>query len=140
MNLGELEQSTWDKIVDWFKELLESVGFENLTKEDIESMLKASYANLAKGENGNAEIKDRAMFRKTSIQIENLFDQAVTGDLTGKPVSIGKLTKAGKEYLETISGLKLKEDVDFVLNPSDLLHIITTITEKTRRTRVIIYL
>ena len=62
MNLGELEQSTWDKIVDWFKELLEKAGFENLTKEDIESMLKASYANLAKGEN-DAQIKDRTMFR-----------------------------------------------------------------------------
>ena len=46
----------------------------------------------------DAQIKDRTMFSKTSIQIENLFDQAVTGDLTGKPVSIGKLTKAGKEY------------------------------------------
>lgn len=46
MNLNELEQSTWEKIVDWFKELLENIGFENLTKEDIESMLKASYANL----------------------------------------------------------------------------------------------
>lgn len=62
MNLGELEQSTWEKIVDWFKELLENIGFENLTKEDIESMLKASYANLAKGEN-DAQIKDRTMFR-----------------------------------------------------------------------------
>ena len=57
MNLNELEQSTWEKIVDWFKELLENIGFENLTKEDIESMLKASYANLRSTEQG-AQSKD----------------------------------------------------------------------------------
>ena len=71
----------------------------------------------------DAKIEGHTRFRKVSKQIEKLFDQAVAGDLTGKPVSIGKLTKAGKEYLEKISGLTLKDDVDFVLNPSDLVHI-----------------
>ncbi len=80
MNLGELEQSTWEKIVDWFKELLENIGFENLTKEDVESMLKASYANLAKGEN-DAEIKDKTMFRikevndKFNSELESLNEE-----------------------------------------------------------------
>jgi hypothetical protein len=79
MDLNELERSTWEKIVDWFKGLLENIGFENLTKEDIESMLKASYANLAKGENGDAEIKDRTMFRisRTSQEFDATQAEAV---------------------------------------------------------------
>lgn len=61
-----------------------------------------------------AEVKDH---------IEDIFNDAVAGRLTGKPVPIGKLTTEGKAYLENISGLKLKDDIDFVLNPSDLVHI-----------------
>lgn len=66
---------------------------------------------------------EQLMFRKVSEQIEDMFDSAISGDLKGKPISIGKLTVEGKEYLEFISGLTLKNDVDFVLNPSDLVHI-----------------
>lgn len=62
--------------------------------------------------------------RKTMAdRIEESFDAAVAGELTGKPVEIGRLTKEGREYLEKLSGLKLKETVSFVLNPSDLAHI-----------------
>lgn len=70
-----------------------------------------------------AEVEEQVMFRKVSEQIEDMFDSAISGDLKGKPISIGKLTVEGKEYLELISGLTLKNDVDFVLNPSDLVHI-----------------
>ena len=56
-------------------------------------------------------------------QIEHLFNEAVAGKLDGKPISIGTLTSEGKKYLEEISGLKLRDKVDFVLNPSDLRHI-----------------
>ena len=56
-------------------------------------------------------------------QIEHLFNEAVAGKLDGKPISIGTLTSEGKKYLEQISGLKLRDKVDFVLNPSDLRHI-----------------
>ncbi len=70
-----------------------------------------------------AEVEEQVMFRKVSEQIEDMFDSAISGDLKGKPISIGKLTVEGKEYLEFISGLTLKNDVDFVLNPSDLVHI-----------------
>lgn len=62
------------------------------------------------------------MFRKGE-QIKDMFDKAIAGNLTGKPISIGRLTAEGKTYLENISGLQLKDDIDFVLNPSDLVHI-----------------
>ena len=69
-----------------------------------------------------AEKRERRKER-TADRIEELFDQAVKGDLTGKPVEVGKLTPEGKEYLEKLSGVKLKDEVSFVLNPSDLAHI-----------------
>lgn len=56
-------------------------------------------------------------------KIENLFTEAITGNLKGKPVEIGRLTGEGREYLEKLSGLSFKEKVSFVLNPSDLMHI-----------------
>lgn len=84
MNLGELEQSTWDKIVNWLKELLENIGFENLTKEDIESMLKASYSNLraesGKGKTGSTEndFRARMTFHGSGAQFDR-FDHAFMG-------------------------------------------------------------
>lgn len=56
-------------------------------------------------------------------RIEKLFEEAVAGNLKGKPVEIGRLTEAGRDYLEKLSGLSFKENVSFVLNPSDLMHI-----------------
>ncbi len=75
MNLGELEQSTWEKIVDWFKELLENIGFENLTKDDIESMLKASYSNL-RAESGIRFRKKDSERRQEKNRINNAIDTA----------------------------------------------------------------
>ena len=105
-------------------EFLNSMGFVGI-KYPVGSLsgVKSDASNYVIFNEEDAKIEGHIMFRKVSKQIENLFDQAVAGDLTGKPVSIGKLTKAGKEYLEKISGLTLKDDVDFVLNPSDLVHI-----------------
>ena len=56
-------------------------------------------------------------------RIEALFNQAISGEFKDKPISIGRLTDAGKAYLERISGVSFKDKVDFVLNPSDLVHI-----------------
>ncbi len=56
-------------------------------------------------------------------EIETLFNQAISGVFKGKPISIGTLTQEGKSYLENISGITFKDRVDFVLNPSDLVHI-----------------
>ena len=70
-------------------------------------------------DDGGAKFRDGDVREK----IADLFMQAVSGKLKGKPVSIGRLTQAGKEYHEQMSGLKFKDYVDFVLNPSDLAHI-----------------
>lgn len=56
-------------------------------------------------------------------KIEESFNAAVSGELRGKPIEIGVLTKEGRDYLEKLSGMKMKERVSFVLNPSDLVHI-----------------
>lgn len=56
-------------------------------------------------------------------RVTELFEKAKTGEFVGKPASIGRLSAGGKAYLEKLSGLKFKEFVDFVLNPSDLNHI-----------------
>ena len=55
--------------------------------------------------------------------IETLFYKALSGEFKGKPISIGRLTDAGKAYLEQVPGITFKNHVDFVLNPSDLVHI-----------------
>ena len=56
-------------------------------------------------------------------RVTELFEKAKTGEFVGKPASIGRLSADGKAYLEKLSGLKFKDFVDFVLNPSDLNHI-----------------
>lgn len=61
--------------------------------------------------------------KTTADRIEEAFDAAVSGDLKGKPLEVGKLTQEGRAYLEKLSGEKMKENVSFVLNPSDLVHI-----------------
>ena len=55
--------------------------------------------------------------------ILDYFHKAARGEVSGHGKSIGKLTKEGKVFLEQVSGLTLKDDIDFVLNPSDLRHI-----------------
>ena len=69
--------------------------------------------------------EEREAVRKEAVadRIEELFNQAVSGDLKGKPVEVGRLTEAGRMYLEKLSGIEMKEDVSFVLNPSDLVHM-----------------
>lgn len=65
----------------------------------------------------------RYRLEETGDRIEKLFEDAIAGNLKGKPVEIGRLTEEGRDYLERLSGLSFKEDISFVLNPSDLLHI-----------------
>ena len=56
-------------------------------------------------------------------KVVELFNKAKSGEFNGKPQSIGTLTQEGKKFLEELSGLKMKDKIDFVLNPSDLKHI-----------------
>ena len=69
--------------------------------------------------------KDEVLADWASIKerIGELFDDAISGKWKGKPVSVGSITSEGKAFLESLSGSKMKDSVDFVLNPSDLIHI-----------------
>ena len=97
---------------------------ENLAK--VVDMLSRTPFNLTVLEESKLTEEDedvRYRLEEVANKIEKLFDEAVAGNLRGKPVSIGTLTDEGREYLEKISGVSFKEEVSFVLNPSDLLHI-----------------
>ena len=97
------------------KSATENTGAFSADNEDIRFSLRNPDDLLYREQSDElAEVKDH---------IEDIFNDAVSGRLTGKPVPIGKLTSEGKAYLENISGLKMKDDIDFVLNPSDLVHI-----------------
>ena len=115
MNLGELEQSTWDKIVDWFKELLENIGFENLTKEDIESMLKASYANLRSTEQRAESTGTQFRIAEVNERFNNELQQQIDGTLPeghiyelGMPSEILRATGIPELPIQ-LSSKKLKE-------------------------------
>lgn len=66
---------------------------------------------------------EAALKQRVRDKITELFEKAKTGEFSGKPKRIGRLSPKGKAFLEGLSGLKLKPYVDFVLNPSDLRHI-----------------
>ena len=104
------------------------------TSEDIKQAISEAglpifeYDSSVEGSRKEATLKategEGIRFRTApSDRVLYLFNQARAGELGGKPISVGSLTKEGKEYLERISGIKLKENVSFVLNPSDLNHI-----------------
>ena len=104
------------------------------TSEDIKQAVSKAglpifeYDSAVEGSRKEATLKategEGVRFRTApSDRVLYLFNQARAGELGGKPISVGSLTKEGKEYLERISGIKLKENVSFVLNPSDLNHI-----------------
>lgn len=104
------------------------------TSEDIKQAVSEArlpifeYDSSVEGSRKEATLKatevEGVRFRTApSDRVLYLFNQARAGELGGKPISVGSLTKEGKEYLERISGIKLKENVSFVLNPSDLNHI-----------------
>ena len=104
--------------------------YEELMKEELAEK-EAKYAEIdagvdeAKGVKSIEEEDEDNLYRDEDVRdrIETLFNQAVSGKFTGKPVSVGRLTENGRAYLENISGIAFKENVDFVLNPSDLKHI-----------------
>lgn len=128
-----------------FKGFRDKVGV-TLTDNELRYILWRSYANLAEpgatrsifGEAADiakqAELKvgnyaeggieaEYVEPEDVADRIEKLFDAAVAGDLSGGPIEIGRLTPEGRDFLEKLSGKTLKENVSFVLNPSDLVHI-----------------
>ena len=62
-------------------------------------------------------------FSVASDAVLNFFNMAREGKLKGKPIKIGSLTSEGKDFLEKLSGIKMRDNVSFALNPSDLVHI-----------------
>ena len=127
--------------------MLHKIAFDEydgdvLTDNELRYILWRSYSNLNEnGEYGiinaarNEVMKQKLLVNdkpKTAAEkaidaikqrVMELFEQAGSGEFTGKPKSIGRLSSEGKALLEKLSGQKFKEFIDFMLNPSDLNHI-----------------
>ncbi len=129
-----------EKVLDFLSRLFEGRRLPKslrLGDEELRYMLWRAYQKRVDGslvgEAANVVMQERlgvGRFREqdreqrsVADRIENLFYEAVNGILTGKPVEVGRLTSEGKSYLERLSGMQLKEEVSFVLNPSDMVHI-----------------
>lgn len=134
-NESELEQlmSREGKPFEYEKELEQAkkqfIEYSELMKKEMAEK-EAKYAEMDASvetatDVANTEEDDEILYRyeDTKDKIEELFYQSISGNLKGKPIPIGRLTNNGKVYLEQISGISFKENVDFVLNPSDLIHI-----------------
>ena len=105
----------------------EQGGFMMRSEESAKQLAETIFNNdEAADDISNTEEDDDVLYRSddaTKNRIEALFNQAISGEFKGKPISIGTLTDEGMAYLEQISGISFRERVDFVLNPSDLVHI-----------------
>lgn len=116
----------FEKELEQAKSQLEE--YAELMKKELEEK-EAKYAEMDAGVEAANDItnadEDDVLYRSddTKDLIEDLFHAAVSGEFKGRPISIGTLTDDGKAYLEKISGITFKDRVNFVLNPSDLVHI-----------------
>lgn len=92
---------------------------------DITKQIELGVGNYAKPSTsgGTMVAEESTDILQIKRKVADLFEQAQSGEFTGKPKSIGRISSEGKAYLENLSGLTFKEYVDFVLNPSDLNHI-----------------
>lgn len=92
---------------------------------DITKQMELGVGNYAKPSTsgGTMVAEESTGILQIKRKVADLFEQAQSGEFTGKPKSIGRISSEGKAYLENLSGLTFKEYVDFVLNPSDLNHI-----------------
>lgn len=87
-------------------------------------MTKDAFKEWGKKTNVKARIGSATIGLKAAKdKVVELFNKAKSGEFNGKPQSIGTLTQEGKKFLEDLSGLKMKDKIDFVLNPSDLKHM-----------------
>lgn len=123
--LGALKLPKWIKLGDNELRYMLWRSHERLReKGDYVDMARDAAKREELGLTRNDAVRERKDAGSvTADRIEHLFDAAVSGDLKGKPVEVGRLTAEGREYLEKLSGVKMKEDVSFVLNPSDLVHM-----------------
>ena len=98
--------------------LAEETEDVNRDEQIVMNVGDTSYS-IVKSRLGSATIGLKAAKDK----VVELFNKAKSGEFNGKPQSIGTLTQEGKKFLEDLSGLKMKDKIDFVLNPSDLKHM-----------------
>ena len=121
------ERQVYKSKLEQYKQAMEAIGRDaagvegHITlKEDLKSARSSNGAVLYReGE----KINEQQVLSLLKQRVIELFRKALSKEFTGKPISIGRLSVDGKKYLEKLSGLKFKEFVDFVLNPSDLNHI-----------------
>lgn len=120
--LGSLKLPKWVRLGDNELRYMLWRSHEKLrTKGDYVDMARDAVKREELGLNKSEVI--RRSTKTTADMIEETFDAAASGDLKGKPVEIGRLTAEGKSYLEKLSGIQMKEEVSFVLNPSDMIHM-----------------
>lgn len=109
-NLRNALKKFWNAARDLFA----GKSVKNESAEDFADMV---LADLVGGVNPNNEIeavKDE-VFRQFTI--------AKNTNAKGRSIQIGNLTQEGRKLLETISGIKMKHDISFNLNISDLRNI-----------------
>ena len=81
-NLTPEQESIWDKIVQFFRELFDQklngiLAKSKLTNEDISNLIKASYANLKSGKNeGAVSSEDNRFSIKFSTEEQSIIDKA----------------------------------------------------------------
>ena len=90
------------------------------TYSDAKVSLTEEYSEETEEDDENVRYR---LEEEIADRIEELFEQSISGDLKGKSVEVGRLTDEGRAYLEQLSGIKMKDEVSFVLNPSDLMHM-----------------
>ena len=121
--LGSLRLPKWVRLGDNELRYILWRSHENLrSRGDYVDMARDAAKRAELGLN-RMDVTVARLKNTTADRIEDYFNAAVAGELKGKPVELGTLTEEGRKYLENLSGIKLKEKVSFVLNPSDLVHI-----------------
>lgn len=121
--VAEFAEKAKVKAAEWGVKAAEVAKRYSDAREFERQMNEQLKATTSKGNIRHRTISVDSKANSATNAVEKLFNAAVAGNFSGKPVSIGKLTPEGKQYLESISGMKLRNNVDFVLNPSDLVHI-----------------
>ncbi len=138
-NIKALLDRFWNMARDLFSGKVE--GIEKMKSEDFADMaMNDLLGGFDPGSNDGvkaAKSKEGMMFQKGDEQgyrdgeeedsvkdkVLSLFHSAANGEFNGGSVKIGTLTDDGRRYLESVSGIDMKDVVDFMLNPSDLRHI-----------------
>jgi len=121
--LGSLKLPQWVRLGDNELRYILWKSHERLrAKGDYVDMARDAAKREELGLNRNDVYRERTV-KSTADRIEETFNAAVSGDLKGKPVEIGRLTSEGRAYLEQLSGMQMKKEVSFVLNPSDMVHM-----------------